>query len=245
MRSETSSKRSLRIAAMAACLLFTVAAASYAAKEARQPKDPDPSLAPIQEDPALPRVLLIGDSISMGYTLPVRDLLKGKANLLRIPENGGPTTRGVQSIDKWLGKNKWDVIHFNWGLHDIKRTKDGKMDVAGPQQVPAEDYRKNLEALVRKLKATGAKLIWTSTTPVPEGANGRVKGEEVEANRIAKEVMDKNGVPIDDLYAYVLPHLGEYQRHADVHYLPEGYAFLAKQVAAKIIEALPPASSVK
>jgi acyl-CoA thioesterase-1 len=64
---------------------------------------PDPSFAPIQEVVGLPRVLIIGDSISMGYTLPVRKNLEGKANILRIPENGGPSSRGVDKLTKWLG----------------------------------------------------------------------------------------------------------------------------------------------
>ena len=49
----------------------------------------------VVEDPQLPRVLLIGDSISIGYTIPVRKELAGKANVLRIPANGGPTAKGV------------------------------------------------------------------------------------------------------------------------------------------------------
>ena len=63
---------------------------------------------------ALPRVLLIGDSISMGYTEPTRKLLQGKANVVRIPVNGGPTTTGLENLEKWLGAEWWDVIHFNW-----------------------------------------------------------------------------------------------------------------------------------
>ena len=47
---------------------------------------PNP-LAQIQDTPGLPRVLLIGDSISIGYTLPVRRLLAGKANVHRIAVN--------------------------------------------------------------------------------------------------------------------------------------------------------------
>jgi hypothetical protein len=54
-----------------------------AAAETSPQKKTDPSLDPINDDPALPRVLLIGDSISMGYTLPVRTALKGKANVHR------------------------------------------------------------------------------------------------------------------------------------------------------------------
>src|SRR5581483_1704324 len=83
----------------------------------------DPSLSPVTDDPMKPRVLLIGDSISMGYTLPVRKLLADRANVHRIPENGGPTTTGLKNIEKWLGDDKWDVIHFNWGLHDLKIDK--------------------------------------------------------------------------------------------------------------------------
>ena len=63
-------------------------------------------MAPIEEVKNLPHALIIGDSISIGYTLPTRALLKGKVNLHRIPTNGGPTTKGIAEIEKWLGKKK-------------------------------------------------------------------------------------------------------------------------------------------
>ena len=75
-------------------------------------KRPNP-MTPIEDVAGLPRVLLIGDSISIGYTLPTRELLKGKVNLHRIPTNGGPTIKGLKHIESWLGNKKWDVIHFN------------------------------------------------------------------------------------------------------------------------------------
>ena len=84
------------------------------------PKD-NPAMKPIKDVPGLPRVLLIGDSISLGYTMQVRQMLQGKANVHRPPANCGPTTLGVEKIDHWLGKEHWDVIHFNWGLHDLIR----------------------------------------------------------------------------------------------------------------------------
>ena len=74
---------------------------------------PNPAFVEIQDDPALPRVLLIGDSISIGYTLPTRALLAGKANVHRILTNGGPTPNGLEHLTEWLGSGKWDVIHFN------------------------------------------------------------------------------------------------------------------------------------
>ena len=197
-----------------------------------------PALAYVEEDPSLPRVLLIGDSISVGYTPSVRRLLAGQANVLRIPANAGPTTRGLESIDAWLGQEHWDVIHFNWGLHDLKRLKNGKLDVSGEWQVDPEQYRLNLETLVRKLKATGARLIWASTTPVPDGANGRIRGDEIRYNTIAARIMKRRGVITNDLYAAVIDQLAEYQRPANVHFSEEGSAFLGERVAASILEAL-------
>ena len=73
-----------------------------------------------KDEPGLPRVLLIGDSVSIGYTLKVREKLKGKANVHRIPQNGGATEVGLANMKKWLRDEKWDVIHFNFGLHDAK-----------------------------------------------------------------------------------------------------------------------------
>jgi arylsulfatase A-like enzyme/lysophospholipase L1-like esterase len=189
-------------------------------------------LEPIQDVPGLPRVLIIGDSISIGYTQPVRDLLKGKANVHRIPQNGGPTKLGVQKIDAWLGASKWDVIHFNWGIHDLKFMPDGK------RQVEPAEYEQNLRALVAKLKTTGAKLIWATITPIPNGelVPPRRFGDVAEYNAIARRVMKESGVAIDDLNDVITPQLATLQRPQDVHYTPEGSAFLAREVA-KCLEA--------
>lgn len=193
----------------------------------------------VEEDPALPRVLLIGDSISIGYTPAVRKELAGVANVLRIPENAGPTTRGLENIERWLGDTQWDVIHFNWGLHDLKRLNEaGKMDSNAPPQVPPRAYKRNLKELVKRLKETNAKLIWASTTPVPEGASGRLKGDDVTYNEIAARVMKRQDVGINDLYACVLPELEKLQRPKNVHFTDEGSEFLGAKVAAEIRKAL-------
>ncbi len=202
-------------------------------------KRPQP-LAEIEDTPGLPRVLLIGDSISIGYTLDVRELLDGVANVHRPPTNCGPTTKGLEQIDAWLGDGKWDVIHFNWGLHDLKYVKpgsDGLADVAAEgsrQQVPLQEYQANLERLVERLKQTGAKLIWRTTTPVPEGADGRVPGDAARYNAAALEIVQRHGIAIDDMYAYSMPRLKEIQRPANVHFSPAGSRFLAEHVAEAI-----------
>jgi hypothetical protein len=205
------------------------------------PPATNPTFAPIEDQPGLPRVLLIGDSISIGYTLAVRTLLAGKANLHRPPTNCGPTKLGVAELEDWLGDGDWDVIHFNWGLHDIVRMLADGQRVDPPQgqhQVPAEQYKQNLNGLVVRLQQTGAKLIWCATTPVPAGAAARQPGEEVVYNAIAQKVMAAHSVPINDLYTYALERLEQIQLPANVHFTDAGSAQLAKPVAKHILAAL-------
>lgn len=191
---------------------------------------------PIEDEPGLPRVLLIGDSISIGYTLQVRALLKGKANVHRIPANGGATEVGLANMKKWLGDSKWDVIHFNFGLHDAKFASETT------QRASREEYAENLRKLVAQMKATGAQLIFATTTPVPKDGNisPTRRFDSIPArNEAAKKVMEANGVAVNDLYSVVLPVQSEVGRSNDVHFQPAGYELLAKQVAASIAAKLP------
>lgn len=216
-------KRGLVCAAFA-CFLFPALAQDY--------RVPVP---PIQDDPALPRVLLIGDSISIGYGMPVRKRLEGKANVHRIPNNGGPSSNGVFMIDTWLGKTKWDVIHFNFGLHDLKLLDDGQ------PQVPLEAYRRYLGLVIGRLKQTDAKLIFATTTPVPEGkvSPPRRSSDVIAYNKVAVEIAKANGIIINDLYSYAMPHLSAWQQPVNVHFTSEGSEQLAAQVSRIIAEQLP------
>lgn len=188
------------------------------------------ALLPVADTPGLPRVLLMGDSISIGYTVPVREALAGVANVHRPGINCAATPRGLAGLDEWLGDGKWDVIHFNWGLHDLKY-------VDGKRNIPPEEYEKNLREIVAHLKKTGASLIWATTTPVPKGISSpkaRVS-EDVELyNSIAEKIMRENAIAVDDLYAFALPRLDRIQLRANVHFSDAGSAALAEQVAASI-----------
>ncbi|TCO86152.1 acyl-CoA thioesterase-1 [Chthoniobacter flavus] len=233
----------LRFGVVAVCLLTVSAIFAQAPKpEKGGEKKKDASLAPVEDVAGLPRVLLIGDSISMGYTIPTRDLLKGVANVHRIPVNGNSSDVGLKSLTNWLATDgadkKWDVIHFNWGLHDLKHWKDGKLDPTGPQVNPVEQYEKNLHEIVEQLKKTGAKLIFATTTPVPEGTVGRVAKDEVAYNEAALRVMKSEGVAVDDLHALAESKLAEIQLSKNVHFSGPGYKVLAAQVAASIKSAL-------
>jgi hypothetical protein len=235
------------IACTLALLLASTASHAAARKAPGKGKkaQPNPAFAKVTDVPGLPRVLLIGDSISIGYTADVRDLLKGKANVHRIPTNGGPTSNGLKHIDAWLGTSKWDVIHFNWGLHDLKYMGPDNQNLADPkapgshQQVPLRDYERNLKLLAERLKATGAVLIWRNTTPIPTGSAGRVPGDEVKYNEAAARVMKAAGVITEDLYQHSLDGPKDLQLPANVHYTPHGYQYLAQHVAAAIEAQLP------
>jgi len=189
-----------------------------------------PAFAPVIDNPELPRVLLIGDSISIGYTVPVRNALAGRANVHRIPENGADTVNGLKKIDSWLGDSRWDVIHFNWGLHDLKIAPEGG------RQVPIEIYEKNLAALVDRLRMTGAQLVWATTTPVPEGKQNppREASDAPKYNAAARRVIEARAVIIDDLYAATLPRLAEIQLPGNVHFNNAGWELLGAKVATAI-----------
>ena len=223
--------------------MFTIVLLAAASTMVAAAKKENP-MSPIKDDPNLPRVLLIGDSISIGYTLPTRHLLAGKANVHRPRTNCGPTTRGLEHIDEWLGDGHWDVIHFNWGLHDLKyiapdSDKLTRVDAPGArQQVPIDEYEKNLEKLVQRLKKTGAKLIWRNTTPCPPGNVGRVVGDSVKYNQAALRVMKKYDVPVQDMYTFVMEH-PDTQRKANVHFTSEGSKALAETNVVEIEKYLP------
>ena len=201
----------------------------------------DNPLSPIKEIDGIPHVLIIGDSISIGYTLPTRALLKGKVNLHRIPTNGGPTTKGLTEIEKWLGKRKWDLIHFNWGLHDLKfMGKDGTnlvpKEKGGIVQVSLPEYEKNLNNLVIRMKKSAQQLVWRNTTPIPPGSKARYVGDSIKYNQAAARVMKKHGVSTLDLFTPSKTNMKDWMKEANVHYHAHGSQALAERVAGDILK---------
>jgi hypothetical protein len=193
----------------------------------------------------LPRALIIGDSISIGYTPFVQDLLRGRVEVVHNPGNAQHTGTGLEKLDAWLGSKPWNIIHFNWGLWDLcyrhpESTTYGNRDkIRGIQTFSVQEYQNNLEELVKRLKKTGARLVWASTTPIPPGEAGRIRGDALRYNAAAAEVMDALGIPTNDLYAYIYDHMDEFQiRYGDVHFTEEGYRYLAKAVASCILKHL-------
>jgi acyl-CoA thioesterase-1 len=194
------------------------------------------------DDPQLPRILVIGDSISMNYHDAAKAALRGIANYYRIEGNGGPSDRGVACAELWLGDYtqpglQWDVIQFNHGLHDLKRVGDG-------YQVALPDYQANLEREIQILKKTGAMLVWCTTTPVPNDSTGNVirrKDDDLIYNRAALEVMRRHPeIHINDLNAFIRasPAFDQWRQGKDVHFWDAKWAEIVGRAVADALVAV-------
>jgi len=197
------------------------------------------------DNPELPNILILGDSISIGYMVDVRNLLDGQADVFRPTTNCMYSGYGVLNVEEWVGDKKWDVIHFNFGIWDLHYMHDGEMVTSlGKHKLEdltrrytTEQHVQNLETILGVLQQTGATLVWATTTPLIS------EGEETERllatnNRAALHLMEREGIMIDDLNALASPNLKEWQLDDGCHYNPLGYAGLANQVAAKLSVAL-------
>jgi hypothetical protein len=205
----------------------------------------------VENIPTLPNVLLYGDSISIHYTQRVRENLANKANVYRLYRNGSDSGSFIAKMDKMNSVMQdsslqdhwafgWDVIHFNVGLHDLKYVKDGKLDKTNGQLVSSiEQYKTNLRNIVLYLKqlAPKAELIFATTTPVPQEAEGRFAGDAALYNQAALEVLqDFPDVQINDLYQLTKPnHLNWWIKPGDVHYNELGTKAQGDQVASLIL----------
>ena len=202
---------------------------------------PPAGAAPAQDTSGLPKVLLIGDSITGYYAPFVQQAMKNPTGvgvfaiaadvvLVNRAKPNGASDNAVEEMDSWLAGKQWAVIHFNWGLWDLKVTKDGR------NNIPIEQYGKNLRELVEKMKRTGATLIFATTTPVPDRVliTNRRTADAILYNAVALKIMEENQVHVNDLYSLVLPRIQEFQHPSDVHFNAEGSQFLAKRVTAAI-----------
>jgi len=186
------------------------------------------------------KILLLGDSIRMGYDEYVQEMLKDECQVYFDTDNGrfSPYTL-EQAIQMFLRHGPFDIVHWNNGYWD--------MDIEGPlgeHCIPPEDYMRFLRRIARTLKAYSAQVIFATTTPIYEsgdaadqqtGANLRFKNEWVKLyNAAARLVMEEEGVPINDLYTLCLQGEKYYKCEDRLHLTQEGYRVCAQQVCDAI-----------
>ena len=186
---------------------------------------------PNTNDQDLPRVLLIGNSITQSYYGKVQSLLEGKAYTGRLTTSkalGDPAL--LAEIELVLRVEKFDIIHFNNGLHGFGYSED--------------EYRKSFPDLIKTFReyAPKARLIWASTTPIRtgEGMNEFAAGtERVKArNQIALEAIQGQNILLDDLFRLVEDHPDFYAGGDGVHLVDVGVTALANQVAGIILNVI-------
>jgi lysophospholipase L1-like esterase len=195
---------------------------------------------------ALPKVVLLGDSIREGYAPFVVEMLRDRAVVVTPKANGRDTGTLLAHLTEWAVNERPDLIHFNCGIHDTKRNKE-----TGKYNVPPENYKRNLRQIVSRLRSeTKAVVVFALSTPLIDERSHiywktrsyRLESASVvEYNRIALRVMDELGVPVNDLPA-VLGDQKEIERLHDpggIHFTREGSEKLAAAVASMVLKHLP------
>uniref|UniRef100_UPI004047827F SGNH/GDSL hydrolase family protein n=1 Tax=Mariniflexile sp. TaxID=1979402 RepID=UPI004047827F len=186
-----------------------------------------------------PKILIIGDSISIGYTPFVKTYFSDVAKVSHNNGNAQHTGTGLQNIEKWLGEDHWDVIQFNWGLWDLcYRHPDSKEfgnrdKINGKPEFSVDEYAANLDSIISIIKSkTKAKLIFVTTTYVPKDEPGRHESDVQKYNDAAKRIMEKHSVVVNDIYDQsVSIHKLYGNGLKDVHYNKKGYEEIGKLIA--------------
>ncbi len=190
------------------------------------------------------RILIIGDSISLGYLPFVAEHFGDDGPLVAHNEGNAQSTNHALSSNRiydWVAGD-WDVIYFNFGLHDLSWADQDQTEVAvgtdgaGPR-VPLDHYESQLQQIVDILGQTEAHLIFATTTPVYTTEGSRFAGAEISYNEAALSVMQRNGIQVSDLHAYALGNIRVNHLVGgsdNIHFNAAGYQVLAETVVTAL-----------
>jgi len=189
------------------------------------------------------KVLLLGDSIRMGYDEYVKELLKDKCEVYYDDEDNGRFSAYTlwQANQFFKEHGKFDVVHWNNGYWD--------MNVEAPMtdaMHPIDEYIHFLKRIIEEIRRNGAQIIFATTTPILKSGStldNTGTGMEisynndwvVQYNNAAKKLMAEENITVDDLYSQMLKDKNYYKCEDMLHLTEEGYKICAEQ-AAKLIE---------
>ena len=154
--------------------------------------------------------LINGDSVSIGYTSYANPNVPALLSITALAQHApwdvsdggaGSTAQGLACVERYLVTQaqqpvKWDAITFNFGLHDLDNSSAAEAL-----------YSSQLFNITTRLLATGAKLLYLTTTPfMPKRMLGDTVVEQLNVK--ARAIMDAHAIPVLDLYALVVAHCG-------------------------------------
>lgn len=191
------------------------------------------------------QVVLIGDSIRMGYERFVRQALQDVADVWAPPENCSSSRMVLQHLDPWVLARHPDVVHVNCGLHDLAY-KDADGRPTDHLLVPLHEYQDNVRTILTKIRGqTAALVVWASSTPVNERwhlatkAFARYEADVRAYNAAGCAAARGLGIPINDLYEVVMRNGRDLLLSPDgVHLTEAGYRRVAEAVVAVLRPAL-------
>ncbi len=190
------------------------------------------------------RVLLLGDSIRIGYCREVKEVFAGKAEVLFPDENCRFAEYFLRHLTDWKEETceneDVDVLHWNAGLWDCLRQYDEE------PLTPIEIYRYYMERVCRRIRLLfpKAKVIFATSTPIQEEMYGTTKeffrynADICAYNAVAVDVVKQFGMEVNDLYAVAERFPKDYYTDATHPYSAQGRYALAKQVTAYVADAL-------
>lgn len=188
------------------------------------------------------KVLLLGDSIRMGYDDYVKELLKDKCEVYYAPDDNGRfsayTLWQANQLFKLYGK--FDVVHWNNGYWD--------MNVEPPMQEefhPIPEYKHMLKRIIKLCKSNSKYIIFATTTPLLDkinafdnsGTSAQMNYDNdsvIKYNKAALEVMKEEEIIVNDLYTLLLNDNNYYKCEDSLHLTYEGYKVCAIQIANMI-----------
>jgi len=182
-------------------------------------------------------VALVGDSLRMHYQAHVAAELAGVADVWGPDTNCESSRHLRSSLDRWVFDkiHRPTIVHVNAGAHDIRRTADTDWEV----QVPIDEYRDNMAAIVDSLLAHRRveQVIVATTTPVDEARHETARhsnrhNKDIDAyNRVLLELSSTRGLAVSDIWSAIRACPFDPMSEDGAHLTPSGNAYLGRYVA--------------
>ncbi|HBQ64326.1 MAG TPA: hypothetical protein DD727_05280 [Clostridiales bacterium] len=176
------------------------------------------------------KVLLLGDSIRISYMPLVKEKLADIAEVTGPADNCRFSAYTLWNVNAWIREaGNPDVIHWNNGIWDVFHL--------APETgifTPLEYYLYNLKRILVQLRKTGAVILWATTTPVWTPHPNLDNGEIDAYNRKALQLMQQEGIGVNDLNARVKQDPAAFISADRLHLSEEGKEVCAIQVAERI-----------